>query len=147
MTFKVAVNADKTPVAEKYAGRQVYDDYLPEEESLQVLVDLGLELDAVLSAYNKRNKSPEILNEIKLGSSGILTVRDEAMKRGVEKEKQTRALQFADFFNKSKDNMVQIWNSRTEAKKQSLPQAPNIIRRLSKKHWIKRELSFLVNII
>jgi len=116
MTFKVAVNADKLRSLKNTQVGKFMTIYLPEEESLQVLVDLGLELDAVLSAYNKRNKSPEILNEIKLGSSGILTVRDEAMKRGVEKEKQTRALQFADFFNKSKDNMVQIWNGRTEAK-------------------------------
>lgn len=116
MTFKVAVNTEKLQSLKNTQVGKFITIYLPEEESLQVLADLGLELDAVLSSYNKRNKSPEILNEIKLGSSGILTVRDEAMTRGVEIDKQTRALQFADFFNKSKENIVTIWNGRTESK-------------------------------
>ncbi|MDD3014271.1 MAG: hypothetical protein PHC34_11265, partial [Candidatus Gastranaerophilales bacterium] len=116
MTFKVAVNTEKLQSLKKTQVGKFITIYLPEAESLQVLVDLGLELDAVLSSYNKRNKSPEILNEIKLGSSGILTVRDEAMKRGVEIDKQTRALQFTDFFNKSKTELVKIWDTRTESK-------------------------------
>lgn len=116
MTFKVAVNTGKLQMLKNTQVGKFITIYLPEEESLQVLVDLGVELDAVLSSYNNRNKSPEILNEIKLGSSGILTVRDEAMKRGVEIDKQTRALQFTDFFNKSKTELVKIWDTRTESK-------------------------------
>ncbi|MFA7074567.1 MAG: hypothetical protein WC234_05210, partial [Endomicrobiaceae bacterium] len=116
MTFKVAVNTAKLKSLKNMQVGKFMTIYLPDEESLQVLIDLGLELDALLSSYNNRNKSPEILNEIKLGSSGILTVRDEAMKRGVETEKQTRALQFADFFNNSKAEMVKIWEARTTTK-------------------------------
>ncbi|MFA7675069.1 MAG: metallophosphoesterase, partial [Endomicrobiia bacterium] len=114
MVFKVAVNKGKLQSLKNTQVGKFITIYLPKGQSLQTLIDLGLELDAVLSSYNNRTKSPEILNEIKIGSSGILTVRDEAMERGVETEKQLRALQFVDFFNKSKENMLKIWNDRTE---------------------------------
>ncbi|MDD5021317.1 MAG: hypothetical protein PHR82_04150 [Endomicrobiaceae bacterium] len=132
MTFKVSTNSEK--LAELNAGNDTQVGkfmtiYLPKGQSFKILADLAMELDAVLSAYPLKNKSPEIKNEIKIGSSGILTVRDDAVKRGISVEQQTRAQQFAEFFNNSKSELTEIWqkNRKSDRKKLTTEEEMDLI--------------------
>ncbi|MCL2334512.1 MAG: hypothetical protein FWC57_00425, partial [Endomicrobia bacterium] len=81
--------------------------YLPGGADERVLLDLAIELDAILIQYNF--KSPEIANNMVIGSSGILYVRDE--RRDVEDGRYGPAeLDFRDAFDKRKKELLAIWD-------------------------------------